>query len=339
MLAAAVALLVWFTHHATPTQQSASVAGAAASVANSEAAPPQAPLPSAQTPADAIEQPARDPDATAAAASRTSAATLAPTKGFRASATQRAADLAAYLAAADLAPLLPALELRAAAGDADAARRIHDIYNECAGVGMAIDHLGRDAGPAPVDVGRITPMDEPQRAAALAIGHERCARLIPGGDRSSRARLLAARLRSSAALANALGHPGIPDYDQPPPRNAAEHQIEAGVRAARLLQEGSAEAAMDMVNWADATPFAGESWMLAACSLGYPCGESPFLRNFFCAELGLECATRDWTSYVQRMSTPREWRRLQSERDQILAHWRRADLSSLLLPPARGGGG
>ncbi|HWS26134.1 MAG TPA: hypothetical protein VN259_06095, partial [Xanthomonadales bacterium] len=122
------------------------------------------------------------------------ASSPAAPRGFRATPEQRMADLLAYQSADNLLALRDALRQRAAAGDADAANRLADIYDECAGVQWAQQEFARPSQTiAGVWPGSSPDSHDPRRFAELAIGQQRCRGLIPAGDsKTARIELLRA---------------------------------------------------------------------------------------------------------------------------------------------------
>lgn len=266
----------------------------------------------------------------------------APALGYRVSAAQLADDMARLVAADDLAPLLAEFKRRAAQGDADAAARMRDIYDECLGVHMAQmnsahePHFNRSA------FGVTTPSaDAPLRQAALQIGSARCSGIIPHGDNRARTIQLGRLHRDSVRLAADLGHPGARV-------RAQGYEIDPTLRPQRqrraalvLLREGSPEALMDLSAYAsEGTPFRSDSWILAACELGYPCASVPGIRYNYCATYGSFCEVESMQEFTRQSVSARDWRLIQAERDQILALLQAGDLGALLLSDeAIGGGG
>ncbi|MGE4071485.1 MAG: hypothetical protein AB7E72_09950 [Lysobacterales bacterium] len=295
---------------------------------------------------DTASKVATNPNSASTVRKEAAVALDAPALGYRASAAQRADDMARLVAADDLAPLLAEFKRRAAKGDADAAARMRDIYDECLGVHMAQVEATRDLNAQQsAFVLDLLPANAPLRQAALQIGGSRCGGIIPPGDKDSRTRQLVRLQRESLRLAADLGHPGArvrvqaeaPGYERDPRLRAQLRRREALL----LLEEGTAEALMDLSAYAsDRTPFRSESWILAACSQRYPCNEVATLRTLWCAELGMICGLTSWEDHIRQTSSAREWRLYQAERDQILALLQAGDLGALLLSDeAIGGGG
>jgi hypothetical protein len=109
--------------------------------------------------------------------------------------------------------------------------------------------------------------------------------------------------------------------------------------ALALLQEGSPEAVMAVSQFAfDGTRFSSEAWMLAACSQGYPCAESAFVRQFWCAQFGASCNSQGLEPWLREQLSARQWRRAQAERDDILSLWQAGDIAAALQPASEGGG-
>jgi hypothetical protein len=304
---------------ASPTELTAAEQQAAAS--SEEAAQPSSPSAQRREPAVALD---------------------APPLGFRASEAQRQDDLARMVAAEDLAPLLEEFKRRAAQGDADAAARMRDIYDECMGVHMAQMESTRDPNAnQPAFSLELLSADAPLRQAALQIGSSRCGGIIPPGDNRARTIQLGRLHRDSVRLAADLGHPGARV-------RAQGYEIDPTLRPQRqrhaallLLQEGSPEALMDLSAYAsDSTPFRSDSWILAACELGYPCASVPGIRYNYCATYGSFCEVESLQEFTRQSVSARDWRLFQAERDQILALVQAGDLGALLLSDeAIGGGG
>lgn len=266
----------------------------------------------------------------------------APALGHRASAAQRLSDLQRMMAAEDLAPLLAEFKRRAAEGDADAAARMRDIYDECLGVHWA--QAGSMRGHAisrSVFSSAEVPENDPARQAALQIGSTRCGRVIPVGDDKTRTIQLVRLHRDSDRLAADLGHPGARVRTQASEPDPTRRALRERSEALLLLRDGSGESLAELSRGAsDATPFRGESWGLAACELGYPCANIPYIRNNWCATYGRFCEIQSMQEFTRQTSSARDWRRFQAERDQILALLQAGDLGALLLSDqAIGGGG
>jgi hypothetical protein len=320
-------------------------AGEPAPVPDSAAALAEQGQPSDQ-PTDAEAAPAQQRDSakpnSASPQRREPAVALdAPALGHRASESQRADDLARLVAATDLAPLLEEFKRRAAQGDADAAARMRDIYDECLGV-----YLNQGAAattpeaPRTVSFPGSLPVDDPLRQASMQIGNARCAGVLPPGDRRSRINQLGQSIASSRRLAADLGHLPSRVGLQPFGLDRALWAREQRPQALALLRDGSAEVLFALTGMAGfATPYSENSWLLAACAKGYPCEQSPFLRNFWCGQFGTFCDVSSFPEYLRQSSSARDWRRYQAERDQILARLQAGDLGALLLPDEATGGG
>lgn len=339
LLVAAVLLWRW---QADPGESAAADTG----IAVSEPGPP------AEDSADAGAAPAQAGDSARPTAVRPNPASAprkepavaldAPALGYRASAAQRADDMARLVAADDLAPLLAEFKRRAANGDADAAARMRDIYDECMGVDLYQGPSSTTPGvPRTISFPGSLPLEDPRRQAALQIGNARCAGVLPPGDRNARIRQLGQNVASSRRLAADLGHLPSRVRLQPFGLDRALWAREQRPQALALLRDGSPEALFELTGFAGfATPYSEHSWTLAACAQGYPCEQSPFLRNFWCVQFGTLCDVSSFPEYIRQSSSARDWRRYQAERDQILALLRAGNLGALLLPdPAIGGGG
>ncbi|MGE4071484.1 MAG: hypothetical protein AB7E72_09945 [Lysobacterales bacterium] len=319
---------------------------AAAGIAVSEPGPPAEDSADAgAAPAqagDSAEQTAVRPNPASAPRKEPAVALDAPALGYRASAAQRADDMARLVAAEDLAPLLAEFKRRAANGDADAAARMRDIYDECMGV-----HLAQgNQMPAPAFANAFSdvsqrPVNEPARQAALQIGSARCGAIIPSGGYKERTIQLGRMHRDSDRLAADLGNPAARVRMQGYELNRARRAQLERLEALLLLREGSAESLMELSNRAaDTTPFQSESWMLAACELGYPCANIPGIRYNYCATHGSFCDIESLQEFTRQSASARQWRLYQAERDQILALLQAGDLGALLLSDeAIGGGG
>ncbi len=266
----------------------------------------------------------------------------APALGFRASPDQRADDLAKLNSASDLAPLLAEFQRRAAQGDADAAARTRDIYDECFGT-----HGALPPGAALYEmpnwgyaVSQSLPASDPVRATAILAAQARCANILPGGDHQARTLALIKAMRESERLSADLGHliARIRSTSGWEPDPELRAQRDRSVARA-LLQEGSPEALMALSQFAfDGTRFSSEAWLLAACAQGYPCADSPFVRQFWCAQFGAGCINPGLEPWMQDQLSAREWRRAQAQRDEILALWRAGNIVAALQPASAGGG-
>ncbi|MCB1602539.1 MAG: hypothetical protein KDI66_21155 [Xanthomonadales bacterium] len=266
----------------------------------------------------------------------------APALGYRVSAAQRADDMARLVAADDLAPLLAEFKRRAAQGDADAAARMRDIYDECMGVDLYQGPSSTTPGASrTISFPGSLPLEDPRRQAAMQIGNARCAGVLPPGDRNARISQLGQSVATSRRLAADLGHLPSRVGLQPFGLDRALWAREQRPQALALLRDGSPEALFALTGFAGfATPYSEQSWTLAACAQGYPCEQSPFLRNFWCVQFGTQCDVSSFPEHIRQSSSARDWRRYQAERDQILARLQAGDLGALLLPDeATGGGG
>lgn len=284
-----------------------------------------------QAAADAADTPPRD---------FTTRPTNTQTHGYRAPPEQRMADLAAFLAAENLVELRNAWQSRAAQGDADAARSLQQLYDECMGVlfgknGLPrADRSNRNGWPG------WQPPDAPARIAALEIGRQRCRGILPEPEYLAALRVISRLHREATDLANELGHPEI---SSDIPRDRADWPAWARPRLEALLADGHADAAFAIGNsMAGIVARHSEiAWTLAACELGYPCSTTtPFIR-YWCVEFGQHCEGDGLVDYFRAQSTPRDWRRARAERDEILRLLRAGDHEALMLPPGqiRGGGG
>lgn len=343
VLVAALAVGCWWVATRDPRgDRTALPAGAS----DTSAAQPKVEAASAASLPDgaATAQAAAEPAAAEASATppRDSAARSASTQthGFRATPEQRMADLAAYLAAENLVELRNAWQARAAQGDADAARSLQQMYDECTGV-----LFGQNALPR-ADRSNVNgwpgwqPPDAPARIAALEIGWQRCRGILPELEYKEALRAISRLNREALELANELRHPesylGLP-------RDRADWHAWARPRMVALLVDGHADAAFAIGNsMAGIVARHSEiAWTLAACELGYPCSATtPSMRNW-CVDFGQHCEGTSLIDYFRAQSTPRDWRRAQAERDEILRLLRAGDHEALMLPPGqiRGGGG
>ena len=290
--------------------------------------------------------PARDAPAGALRADRTpiDATSPAARRGFRATPEQRMADLLEYQSAEHLLALREGLQQRAAAGDADAANRLADIYEECAGVQWAEQEFARASQPiAGVWPGSSPDSRDPRRFAELAIGQQRCRGLIPAGDPKTAGIELLRALRTHQALALELGYPGTL------PTNMSEWQKPGGPEewarsaALALLADGTPEALRSLSDSiaSDATHYSGEAWLLAACELGYPCNMPVASMRVWCVQYGTGCDASGRLEFTRQLTTPRQWRLAQAQRDEILAHLRNGRIDALMLSVEGdpGGGG
>ena len=268
----------------------------------------------------------------------------APALGFRASPDQRADDLAKLNSASDLAPLLAEFQRRAAQGDADAAARMRDIYEECYGthafLPRATDSLVTpDWGYASM---QMVPGSDPVRAAAIAHARGRCAGILPGNDSQARTLALLNAERISNRLAADLGHlvariRAAQTTWEPDPVLRTQRDLPF-TRA--LLREGTPEALMALFHLGlEGTGYSPEAWALVACEQGYPCTNVPFTRVFGCGQFGTGCATQGWVDWLHDQLPARTWRRTQAQRDEILTLWRAGNVDALLQPPPAAGGG
>jgi hypothetical protein len=251
-------------------------------------------------------------------------------------------DLLAFQSADNLLALRDALRQRAAAGDADAANRLADIYAECEGVQWAEQEFARPAQTiASVWPGSSADSRDPRRLAELAIGQQRCRGLIPAGDpKSARIEMLQA-LKTLQALARELGYPGILPTDMSAwqkPEGADEWARSA---ALALLADGTPEALLSLSDSiaGNATHYSGEAWILAACDLGYPCNMPVAYTRAWCVQYGTGCDTSGRLEFIRQLSTPRQWRLAQVQRDEILAHLRNGRIDALMRPAEGGPGG
>ena len=268
----------------------------------------------------------------------------APVLGFRAPPEQRVDDMARVNAARDLAPLLAEFQRRAAQGDADAAARMRDIYEECYGthafLPRATDSLVTpDWGYASM---QMVPGSDLVRAAAIAHARGRCAGILPGNDSQARTLALLNAERISNRLAADLGHlvariRAAQTTWEPDPVLRTQRDLPF-TRA--LLREGTPEALMALFHLGlEGTGYSPEAWALVACEQGYPCTNVPFTRVFGCGQFGTGCATQGWVDWLHDQLPARTWRRTQAQRDEILTLWRAGNVDALLQPPPAAGGG
>jgi hypothetical protein len=252
------------------------------------------------------------------------------------------ADLLAFQSADNLLALRDALQLRAAAGDADAANRLADIYDECAGVQWAEQEFARSAQAiAGVWPGSSAESRDPRRLAELAIGQQRCRGLIPAGDpKSARIEMLQALL-TRQALARELDYPGTLPTDASGWQTPEGPDAWARSAALALLADGTPEALLSLSDSiaGNATHYSGEAWLLAACDLGYPCNMPVAYTRVWCVQYGMGCDTPSRLEFTRQQSTPRQWRLAQVQRDEILAHLRNGRIDALMRPAEGGPGG
>ena len=275
---------------------------------------------------------------------RMDASSPAAPRGFRATPEQRMADLLAFQSADNLLALRDELQQRAAAGDADAAKRLADIYAECEGVQWAEQEFARPAQTmAGVWPGSSADSRDPRRLAELAIGQQRCRGVIPAGDpKVARIEMLRA-LKTLQAMARELGYPGILPTDASGWQRPEVRDEWARSEALALLADGTPEALLGLSDSiaGNATHYSGEAWLLAACDLGYPCNMPVAYTRLWCVQYGTGCDTSSRLEFTRQASTPRQWRLAQAQRDVILAHLRNGRIDALMRPVdgAPGGGG
>jgi hypothetical protein len=269
--------------------------------------------------------PSKSPANTAqAAADSATAADARPAllaNAFRGTDAEALADQQRLAQALDLRAFAAELEQRAARGDIDAAATLFDLLHQCAEVFA----LSADT----------------QAAAPI---HTRCATLLDGqGDAAMVG--LQARLDAATDRAALLGDPAAGfDHDL---QQAAQGRgfseddlIAAGsVLANRLLDQGRLADLWRMARGSAAVGLRHDSraWVLALCQLGYPCNELDFSIQGTCAQIPTGCSASDPVGYVRERSSDRTWRRLQAERDEILAAWARGERQRLITRPGGGG--
>ena len=264
-------------------------------------------------------------------------------RGFRATAEQRMADLLAYLSADNLLSLRDALRQRALRGDADAARRLIDIYDECTGVHWSTqDYASRGTldGALP---GVVLDPSDPRRLAALAIGQQRCRGIIPTADPKAITIELGRSHRAMTTWARDLGYPGMLPDDLSDWQLPERRDEWARAAALALLADGKPESLMDIANSiaGNATRYSAEAWTLVACDLGFPCAvPDAFVRNW-CVQYGAACDGVGRLDFFREMATPRRWRLAQAQRDEILEHLRLGRIEEMMRPvdDVDGGGG
>lgn len=263
-------------------------------------------------------------------------------RGFRATPEQRRADLLAYESADNLLALRDALQLRAAAGDADAAHRLGDIYDECAGVHWAAqDFASRPQSLVGHWPGSVADARDPRRQAALTLSEERCRGIIPTGDPDAATAELLRALTALRTLAEELGYPGMLPSDTTRWEVPEERNEWARSTALALLADGTPEALLGLSDSiaGDATRYSTGAWLLAACDLGYPCDMPVAYTRFWCVQSGAGCESGGRLEFARQFSTPREWRHAQAQRDEILEHLRNGRIEALMRPSQAPGGG
>ncbi len=253
------------------------------------------------------------------------------------------ADLLAFLATENLLSLRDELQARANAGDADAAKRLSSIYDECAGVYMVTQALAQTPQPPSGTIPGGLDARDPHRLAALSIGQQRCRGIIPVADPRSITSALFQSIRAMNTLAGNLGYPGILPLDSPgwhEPARLAEWSRGA---AARLLNESTPESFLSLADSVAGlgTPYSASAWLLVACDFGYPCAtQTPYMRDW-CAQFGTQCGSAGRLEFAREQSTPRDWRQAQVQRAEILEHLRNGRVDALISPHEDddGGGG
>lgn len=263
--------------------------------------------------------------------------------GFRATAEQRMADLLAYLSADNLLSLRDALQQRALRGDADAAHRLRDIYDECTGVHWNMQNYANQGAFAAAWPGVDVDPADPRRLAALAIGQQRCRGIIPSGDSRAVTIELGRAHRAMTTWARDLGYPGmlppdLSDWLLPERRHAW-----ARAAALALLADGKPESLLQIADSiaGDATRYSAEAWTLVACDLGYPCAVPDAFVRSWCVQYGAACDGRGRLGFIREMATPRRWRLAEAQRDEILEHLRNGRIEEMMRPvdDDNGGGG
>lgn len=262
-------------------------------------------------------------------------------RGFRATAEQRMADLLAYLSADNLLSLRDALQQRALRGDADAAHRLLDIYDECMGVHWTTQdyaRLGTLSGAWP---GAVADPADPRRLAALAIGQQRCRGIIPTGDPKAITIELGRTHRAMTTWARDLGYPGMLPADISDWQLPGRRDEWARAAALALLADGKPESLLAIADSiaSYSTRYSAEAWTLVACDLGYPCAvPDAFVRNW-CVQYGAACDGVGRLDFLREMATPRRWRLAQAQRDEILEHLRHGRIEEMMRPVDDDGGG
>lgn len=264
-------------------------------------------------------------------------------RGFRATAEQRMADLLAYLSADNLLSLRDALRQRALRGDADAARRLLDIYDECMGVRWSTQDYASPGTLHGVLPGVVVDPADPRRLAALAIGQQRCRGIIPTGDPRAITIELGRTHRAMTTWARDLGYPGMLPDDLSDWQLPGRRDEWARAAALALLADGKPESVLQIADSIAglSTRYSAEAWTLAACELGYPCAvPDAYLRNW-CVQYGAACDGVGRLDFLREMATPRRWRLAQAQRDEILEHLRHGRIEVMMRPvnDDDGGGG
>lgn len=240
---------------------------------------------------------------------------------FRGTDAEALADQQRLAQALDLRAFAAELERRAARGDIDAAATLFDLLHQCADV-----------------------LSQSATSRATAPIYTRCATLLDGEGDAAMAGLQA-WLDAASDRAALLGDPAA-GFDQDlqqaaQGRGVSERDLIAAgsVLADRLLDQGRL---VDLWRMARGSAALGlhrdpRAWVLALCQLGYPCNELDFSIQGTCAQIPTGCSASDPVGYVRERSSDRTWRRLQAERDEILAAWARGERQRLITRPGGGG--
>ena len=266
----------------------------------------------------------------------------APALGHRASAAQRLSDLQRMMVATELAPLLVEFQRRAAQGDADAAARMREIFDEC--LGVHLNQADRTRAQLvvnyPFGPSMVGP-DDPGRMAAMEIGRMRCRGIIPDGDHRTIVNTLARSMRESQQLAADFGQ--LPARVRSQPTWHPDPVVRARLQreqAVALLWEGNIESIWEMNGLPSmATPYSSEAWILAACAMGYPCESNVFFTSMWCVQFGAYCQVSSFPDFIRLAYSARAWRQTQAHRDDILARLRAGDIDGLLRPLDQPGDG
>lgn len=258
----------------------------------------------------------------------------------RAPASLRAADLERLASETDLSAFAAELQVRADAGDADAAWTLVGLYGRCSGVleyASAPERLSAELRGM-LQVG-ITETELPliERAGLLAL--QRCS-----GMAGATAAIFLAQ--TAAARALALGHPGArlaQSRPQLPLDSAPMREYEQRARAAgiEVLQQGdSLDLARYAAELAMLSPYGYSGYLLAACALIPACtnDSATYSVGLLQADFFDESAG---AFLLVRSLSPRQRLIAQAQSEEILRLWRARQYEQILSgrPPLTGAGG
>jgi hypothetical protein len=296
------------------------------------------PLPTAPvTPADARVEPiAESADAQDSPPDRV----VVP---HRAPASIRAADLERLVRETDLSAFAAELQVRADAGDADAALTLADLLEGCASMAMmaTMDARQMDEQWRSLAIFGYNDAEVASMRSAIEDSMRRCSAFSPRSDVDWRRLVTDARARAAA-----LGHPGAL-LQQGPPRGPADSPavVQAKERARRagveLLQQGEP---MDLFRWAPHlamhSPYGIEGYLLAACTLLDGCVRDP--RAYALATDQAQYLRGHGSSFFElSQMSPRQRLIAQAQSEEILRLWRARQYDEILSgrPTLNGMGG